>query len=190
MVGEQRATDVLLLDASCLLNLYGTGRLRDIALAINWRLGVAQYVLDAEVLFIRNTNADGEFQGVAPVDLTPLICEGLIETFDLGGPIEQAYFVMLASFIDDGEAITGSVAISRGFAIGIDDRKAKRVLSERFPDVVLVSTLDILQEWSATVSETELRDALITMSSAANYVPGRRDPLYVWWYHIVSGSTN
>lgn len=189
-MGEQQATDVLLLDASCLLNLYGTGRLHDIALAINWRLGVAHYVLDAEVLFIRNTNACGEFQGAVPVDLTPFICEGLIETFDLGGPTEQAYSVMLASLIDDGEAITGSVAISRGFAIGIDDRKARRVLSERSPDMVLVSTLDILQEWSSTVSETELRDALITMSSAANYVPGRRDPLYDCWYHIVCGNAN
>ena len=29
-------------------------------------------------------------------------------------------------------------------------------------------------------------DALLTMSSAATYVPGRRDPLYDWWYNVVS----
>ena len=29
-----------------------------------------------------------------------------------------------------------------------------------------------------------------TMSSAVNYVPGRRDPLYDWWCNIVSPSTN
>ena len=186
MAGEQSDTDVLLLDASCLLNLYATGRLRDIALAINWRLGVARYVLDAEALFIRNTNADGVFQGVASVDLTPLICEGLIGVFDLEGPLEQAGFVMLASMIDDGEAITGSVATNRGFAVGIDDRKARRVLSEQSPDIVLVSTLEIMQEWATAVPETELRDALLSMSSAANYVPGRRDPLYDWWRDIVN----
>ena len=186
MVGEQSDTDVLLLDASCLLNLYATGRLHDIALAINWRLGVARYVLDAEALFIRNTDADGVFQGVVSVDLTPLICEGLIGVFDLEGPLEQACFVMLASMIDDGEAITGSVATSRGFAVGIDDRKARRVLSEQSPNIVLVSTLEIMQEWATAVPETELRDALISMSSAANYVPGRRDALYDWWRDIVN----
>ena len=190
MVGDQPATDVLLLDASCLLNLYATGRLRDIALAINWRLGVVRYVVDTEALFVRSTNAYGEVQGAVPVDLTPLICEGLIGTFDLEGPIEQAYFVMLASMIDDGEAITGSVAISRGFAVGIDDRKARRVLSKQSPDIVLVSTLDIVQEWAMAVPETELRDALLTMSSAANYVPGRREPLYGWWFNVVSRSAD
>ena len=187
---EQPATEILLLDASCLLNLYATGRLRDIALAVGWRLRVVRYVVDAEALYVRQANAVGEVQDVNPVDLTPLICEGLIETFDLAGPAEQAYFVLLASMIDDGEAITGSVAINRSLAIGIDDRKARRVLSEQSPEIVLVSTLDILQEWSTTVPETELRDALLTMSSAANYVPGRRDPLYDWWYNIVGRSAD
>lgn len=190
MLGDQPATGILLLDASCLLNLYATGRLRDIALAINWRLGVVRYVVDAEALFVRSANADGEVQEVVPVDLTPLMCEGLIGTFDLEGSIEQADFVVLASMIDDGEAITGAVALSRGFAVGIDDRKARRVLSEQSPDIVLVSTLEILQEWSETVPRTEMRPALLAMSSAANYVPGQRDPLYDWWCNIVGRSGN
>ena len=44
--------DILILDASCLLNLYATGRSRDIALTLPYRLGVADYVLEREVLYV------------------------------------------------------------------------------------------------------------------------------------------
>ena len=44
--------DLLILDASCLINLYATGRSRDIALALPYRLGVADYVLEREALYV------------------------------------------------------------------------------------------------------------------------------------------
>ena len=39
----------------------------------------------------------------------------------------------LSAVIDDGEAITGAIALHRGYAVAIDDRKARRVLGKRVP---------------------------------------------------------
>ena len=48
-----RQFDFLLLDASCLLNLYATGRLREIAEVLPYQLCVAGYVAEQEALFVR-----------------------------------------------------------------------------------------------------------------------------------------
>ena len=43
---EWPGDDVLLLDAGCLLNLYATDRLLEIAAALPWQLAVVDYVLE------------------------------------------------------------------------------------------------------------------------------------------------
>ena len=180
----QPDADILLLDASCLLNCYATGRLREIILAIPWLLGVVDYVLEHEALYVRNPTAAGDREEMRSVELSPLIDAGLVEVVSLQHPEEEASYVDLAAVIDDGEAITGAIALHRGYAVAIDDRKARRVLGERTPAIKLVSTLEILQQWGATVPVDELRHALRAMQMDANYIPGRRDPLYVWWRDI------
>ena len=51
---------VLLLDASCLLNLYATGRMIETAAALPWQLAVVDYVLEHEALCVR---AIGAYEG-------------------------------------------------------------------------------------------------------------------------------
>ena len=180
----QPDADILLMDASCLLNWYATGRLRKIILAIPWRMGVVDYVLEQEALYVRNPTAAGDREEMSFVELSPLIDDGLVEVVRLQYPEERATFVDLSAVIDDGEAMTGAIALHRGYAVAIDDRKARRVLGERSPAIKLISTLEILQQWGATVPVDELRRALRAMRLGANYVPSWRDPLYVWWRDI------
>ena len=114
------------MDASCLLNLYATGRLRDIALAQPYRLGVADYVLEREALYVwRSSSGEGQEERVL-VDLARLIEEGIIQVLRLEHQEEEATFVNLASMVDDGEAITAALAVHRGCAVATDDRKARR----------------------------------------------------------------
>ena len=180
----------LVLDASCLLNLYATGRLRAIAAALPYRLAVAEYVLEREVLYTWLPVATGSGARREPVDTSSLQEDGRIQVMRLELPEEEATFVSLAGSIDDGEAVTGALALHRRCALATDDRKARRVFGERLPGIPLVSTLEILKLWEqeASVSGAELRAAILSMRSGASYVPGRRDPLYAWWREVMYGS--
>jgi len=184
-----RHFDLLLLDASCLLNLFATGRMREIADALPYQLYVAGYVAEREALYVRRAGpADAEEVRI-PVDLSPLIEKGLIQLMWLENPTEETTFVNLAAHLDDGEAITGALAFHRGCLVATDDRKARRVLGQLNPPVKLVATLQLLKMWAkeAAVPKDELRKAMANMQSGASYIPGSRDPLHNWWRSIVSG---
>ena len=188
----QNAQATILLDASCLLNLYSTGRLRDILEVLPQQFVVAAYVRDVEVIYTWRQNPIGEGEIKEEVNLTGVINEGLLVVIDLEGPEETAIFVDLASVMDDGEAISGALASHHGYALVTDDRKARRELRVRLPSLGLVSTLELMKQWSEVipVTEGELRTALEAMISGASYVPGRSDPLYEWWReNLDSGAT-
>ena len=178
-------TGVLLLDASCLLNLCATDRLLEIAAALPWQLAVVDYVMEQEVLYVRIIGAQ---EGTVPVDLSPLIDEGLLLVMRLETPSEEASFVELAAVLDDGEAVTGAIALTRGHLVAIDDRKARRVLGEKAPGMRLVSTLELMRQWSASVPVQEVSHALRAMQHRASYVPGQWDPLHAWWRDMMEGS--
>ena len=179
----------LILDASCLLNLYATERFSEIAASLREQVGVAHYVLEEEALFIRReASADGQDEQV-PVDLSPMVSEGLVEVMRLESSNEETTFVALAALIDDGEAMTAALALHRGGSVATDDRKARRVLAEWAPTVPLISTLDLLSQWAETMSVPwrELRTALERIRSGASYVPGPGDPRYRWWLEAMQG---
>lgn len=180
----------LLLDASCLLNLYATGRMRDIAVSIGYQFEVVDYVLEYETLYVRQPSPSGTEEERVPVVLDLLVDEGLLRVVELKGQDALASFVQLASLVDDGEAATGALALHRNCSIAIDDRKARRVFGELMAEVALVSTLEIMELWAETTSvpTSELQDAFRAMHSRASYLPGRRDPLYRWWVSVMSQS--
>lgn len=183
-------TDCLVLDASCLLNLYATGHLREIALTVGARIEVADYVLEREAIYIWQTDSTGAREEAVPVDLAPLVEEGLIKVVRLEHPDDQSTFVALAALVDDGEAATGALALGRGCSVATDDRKARRVFGELMPDVPLVSTLELMKLWAdnSQVPSDELRVAMDLMRDSASYVPSSRDPLFEWWASIVSSA--
>lgn len=179
----------LLLDASCLLNLYATGRFRDIAATLPYQIAVADYVLDVEALYVWRPDPTGTRDEAEPVDLSSFVDEGLVRVMPLETPDEEGTFVALAALVDDGEAITGALAAHRQCALATDDRKARRVLAERTPTVPLLSTLELLKLWAdgAEVPDTELREAMEGMRMGASYLPGPRHPLSRWWRSIIEG---
>ena len=181
-----RSVEFIVLDASCLLNLYATWRLRDIASVLPCRLAIADYVATEEALFVWQMVDETEER--VRVDLNPLINEGLIEVMDLENSRETATFVDFAAQIDDGEAYTCALALHRGWAVATDDRKARRVFTEATEDIVLFSTSELLKTWAddTSIPTEELRDALRSIQAGASYIPSRRDPLYEWWHSIIS----
>ena len=181
-----RSVEFIVLDASCLLNLYATGRMRDIAQALPYRLVVAEYVATQEALFVWRVTEGTEER--IRVDLNPLIDDGLIQVMDLESSEEQTTFVDIAAQVDDGEAVTCALALHRDWSVATDDRKARRVFTELAGDVSLFSTSELLKAWAdkASIPHEELRDALRAIQAGASYMPSRRDPLYEWWVTTIS----
>lgn len=185
-----RRFDSLLLDASCLLNLFTTDRLREIIVALPYQLCVAGYVAEHEALYVRRAGSTDSEEARIPVDLSPLREKGLIQLLCMENPTEEATFVNLAVHLDDGEAITGALALHRDCSIATDDRKARRILSKYAPSLELLSTLELLKLWAdeTRVPLDELGAAMARMRSGASYVPGPRDPLYSWWQSSICGT--
>ena len=186
-----QATRTLILDACCLLNLCATGRLREFATALPHQLVVADYVLEREALYVWIPDSTGGSTERTRIDVSPLVAEGLIAVVRLDHPEEEALFVDLAASVDDGEAVTGALALCRGYLVATDDRKARRILLERDQGLGLVSTLELVKSWAeaTSIADSELRNALEAIRSGASYVPGERDPLYEWWQEFMYGST-
>jgi predicted nucleic acid-binding protein len=177
----------IVLDASCLLNLYASGKLREIAETLTEPLVVSDYVLHQEALFVRHKESDLDEEEKKPVDLDPLVSAGLIKVISINSEEEQNTFIDLAAELDDGEAITISLAECRGCKVATDDRKALRVISDRSL-VSSISTLELVKRWADTrkVSKAEIRVALVRIWTDASYYPGEQDPLYAWWRDVVS----
>ena len=134
---------------------------------------MTEYVLEQEALYTWLPDSTGTRERQEPLDISSHIREGLIQVMRLEQLEEELTFVDLAASIDDGEAVTGAIALHRGCSVATDDRKARRVLGELEPPVSLVSTLELLKLWTqeGSVSDVELRSAMVSMRIGASIFP-------------------
>lgn len=80
----------------------------------------------------------------------PLRIEDRVEIIELKGETLE-FFLSLVSqdssdSLGDGEAATIAVALARQCAVAIDERKARRIIRERFPGIPVLMTVDILRD--------------------------------------------
>ena len=178
----------LLLDASCLINLCASGCLSDLALVLPFQLCVIDYLKDREALWTWSVEDTKEKQKtlISPL-LAPLIRNNYITLISLL-PEETALFTLLAQEMDEGEAMTAAVAISRGFAMAVDDNKARQTIIGRAPGIELLTTPDLLWKWSqqGNIQTDQLRKVLISIQRGASYVPRQTHPRGNWWYRIAN----
>ena len=176
----------LTLDASTLINLYASGRFREIALALPHDLYVAKYVAEQEALYVRVRGSGGGISN-QQIELDLLVDDHILSLAEVGGDAEAQLFVDLAAELDDGEAQTAAIAINRGFMVATDDRKARRLLAERWPSMRVLTTTEVLKIWSesTTVSEQKLRDAFTAIQTGASFIPPPNDPEYDWWQGLM-----
>ena len=176
----------LIFDASTLINLDATGRIREIALALPHALYVSRYVAEHETLYVRVREPGGGMSS-QQIELAPLIADEILRLAEVRGAAEASTLIDLATELDDGEAHTAAIAINRGFMVATDDRKARRLLTEEWPSVRILSTTQILKIWSesARVTSQELRDTFTAINVGAKFVPGPHDPLFDWWRQLM-----
>ncbi len=128
-------------DTSVVINLIATGCAHTILGALPKRLVVVDVVpaeLDLGKRLGRNNSAR----------LTELVAGGLVEIVALGDPGTMYFSELIIGpaleTLDDGEAATIAFAVEHSGTALIDERKATRICADRFPDLSIGSTVDIL----------------------------------------------
>ena len=185
--------DCIILDACCIINLYASGQMGDILKSISKSVAVAAYVRDEEALRIFGGQAGNETEEYERIDLQPIIDRGLLRVVTPETEAENITFVNFAATLDDGEAITGAIALHRNWAIGTDDRKAISFFTQNMSHLQVISTLELIKYWVDTANpplET-ICLALQKVRVRARYEPNLKHKLYLWWQkykEIESGS--
>ncbi len=169
---------LLLNDASVLINLIATNRFVEIVAASGRQYAICSTVRD-EVKKLRDPST-GE---MVSIDISPFLVSGLLRMLELDGEAEESLYIEQATFVDDGEAMAIAIAANRKIELAIDDRQATNHIRREFPDLVLLTTPDLLKAWADTdgVSCDDVSKALIAVEKCARYFPPRTHPLCDWW---------
>ncbi len=165
----------LILDANCLINLYASGCMGDILRYIPKIFTLTDYVQQAEALFIRNPQET--------INLQPLIDSGLLTIVSLESETEELQFINLASDLDDGEAMTGAIALQRHWVIATDEQKARAILALVMPASHIVTTLELVKYWADNqqIDFVTIQFVLQQIRRRARYMPPKTHVLYSWW---------
>lgn len=151
--------DLLVLDASVVINLNATGMAERILDAAPFKCSVPKQV--KRELDWGAANGHDDARG-----LERLVSAGLIVVVALSDVEEDVFLELVAGAtaqsLGDGEAATLALASSRSAHALIDERKARRIAATRFPAVKCASTVDLLVYKSVqrVLGEQTVREAL------------------------------
>lgn len=173
----------VILDACCLINLHASGQMKSILESLNVSLFIAEYVHTEELSSLKSGFDVGEVQVDEQSNLDFLIRAGIIAAVSFESEIEQNLFVNLAVDMDDGEAATAALAVTRNWALGTDDRRAMAYLRQRNMNLPFVSTLEIIKFWAdvTPASNDAVKSALTNVRVRGRYKPKSSHPLHSWW---------
>lgn len=177
---------LLISDTSVLLNLIAGNCVQDVADALGCQWVICTAVRD-ETKFLRDVDTGN----LMPIDLAPWLANGLLQVVEALSEVEQAQYLEEAALVDDGEAMSISVAMHRQVELAMDDRRAGRHFRELCPDLKLWTTPDLLAAWAEQCPESKERivNAIRTIRSRARYVPPRGHPRFAWWDEHLGAET-
>lgn len=135
------AASTLVVDASVVINLNATGRALEIIRAQPGAMVVTDNALAELARGSRNGHGDGE-------KLHALIKAGAVRAVSLNDHGNRIYESLVEGAalrtLDDGEAATIGYAHQVGGIAMIDERKARTICANDFPQLTLLSTVDLL----------------------------------------------
>lgn len=177
------AHEAIILDACCAINLYASGRMKEILECIEKVVVIADYVCANEALTIRSFDSNAE----EPINLRPFIEAGLLTIASLNSGAEEITFVNFAAEVDDGEAITGTIAFHRDWAVGSDDGAATDTFRRLAPQQQIVTTPELIKHWvdSASPARKAIADTLRAIRHQGKYGPSRDHFLHDWWHSFL-----
>jgi predicted nucleic acid-binding protein len=146
---------------------------------------VTEVVKEKELITLQRLK-DEENEGA--IQFETAITQGLLLVVDFESELEEETFVNYAFELgDDGESATCAIAITRGWAIATDDKKAISFIQKEAPHLQILSTLEMIKTWSEgeNLASDELRTLLSAIRSKGRYTPHRNHPLLSWWDNLI-----
>ncbi len=170
----------MILDACCVLNFLASDAIASILTSIPHALAIAEYVYTEEVLPVQASLFGAQDQARI---LQAHVDSGLLSITSLNSEMEEKILVNLATAMDDGEAHTCAIALSRDWDIASDDHKVLAVLKRLSPHVRVHTTPELVKYWAdnSQGAAAQLSTVLDNIQRRANYWPGPKHPLYRWW---------
>lgn len=180
----EAAERLLLIDACCVINLCASKQIAGVLEALPYRCAVARYVVEKEALAI--VRDDGEADEREPIELAPMIDQGLLHVVGVDSEDERDYFVRFARHLDDGEAQTCALAVVHRGTVATDDKKALRLLERE--GVAALQTPELLHAWAdhSGADPALVATTLRRIETLANFRPGKAAPLHDWWLQALS----
>jgi predicted nucleic acid-binding protein len=142
-------------------------------------------MVQRESLFVYT---DDERKVRARIDHDRIVNSGLRYEVVTPTDPERILTVQFAAEVDDGEAESLAVAKYRGLKLLSDDIAAMRLAAAQ--GIVILTTLDLLHEWSARADFESSKKAARSIASRASYSPPKIHPLRDWYLDKISDPSN
>lgn len=175
---------VQILDACVLINLLASDEVEEILRATARDTLICSAVA-SESIYLRTGDPNSPREHI---DLHPLISSGLVTVCHVEGDKEEALYVDYASELDDGEAMSLAIALSRGYVLATDERKARRLFLETMVDPQhLTLTSELIRHWAeaGAVLAERVKAALLQIEKRDRYQPPMNDSNYRWWVDAI-----
>lgn len=174
-------------DACALLNVTATGEEVRISEALGLRLVVGERVRGEVVYHVGPEDAEG-VPTKEPVDLSTLEGAGLLRTQVPGEEFDEA-FIQAAEQLADLDAESVAIAATLECPLVSDDAKVRRVARSLFPEMELLSTLELIHDATPVLgfSEGQTRECLQRLRYRGNFAPPRSLPRADWYRDMLEG---
>jgi predicted nucleic acid-binding protein len=133
---------MLVLDTSVILNLLGSGRPKFLLAHVPYRVATPTQV-------IQEVRREPEIEVAKDAGLPDMIESGLIRVLEPNDDAERLALALAGApspdDLDDGEAYAVAYAVVLNATIGIDERKGRRVISEQWPGLNCLYSVDIIE---------------------------------------------
>jgi hypothetical protein len=175
------------IDACCTLNLLATRQEIAIVRALELHLLDSLQVSREPMFLWTPPDGDGE-RGRAPTSTEALREAGHLTTQPLNTGALVDAFVEAAARIEDTDASCIALAGVLSVPLITDDGKERRIATDLFPSIELVSTLDVLHDASRVLgwSEKELARVAVSLRWGGNFAPPKKDPRGTWYAALLS----
>ena len=173
---------ILVLDASVIINLLATGYASAVLQAVPTPIVVTDNVIREIELGAVNGRPE-------PKQLLELIHNKILKREELSGIALEHFFELVsgstAASLGDGEAATLALAHSNGVTAVIDEKKATKISSERFPSLRLITTVDILAYEPVRISIGDETLAMATLQALKHARMQVRENQFDWIQEVI-----
>lgn len=178
--------NLVIADASILINIYASGFATDILQSLPSPAHVLDYVVEHEVLCYRDTNEQ------VTISLRPAIDRGLLELIRFDDDVRylSEYLSLMSEIalhkktVDEGEAKTFACAYTNKWLVATDDMTANKIIDAVRPNTISAITTPLIVEHfvRSTSAPHDIIVAIVrNIKARAKFTASKKDPLCEWW---------